>query len=321
MFGRKTWGRNMDRKIREAAVSVSIFLVVLLVMSLVARAMMDSDKTPEKDSYASALDKLAGKDNAADNQKDGQVQDADTVTPTPNNQDNSNENTITPEITQQPEQPEPVDTIEKKNVVIAINADHQEKADTAKEPVGPGATTEKIKMSWGATGVKSGVAEYRLTLKLALALNEELKSRGYDTFLVRETNNVSLSEAERAKLANDTANIVIHIHANADDRAGISGIMAFYPSKDNKFVSALSEESKKLSDTLLTTLADETEAKNWGSIAKDDLTALNWSKIPVTHIEVGYLTNEEEDKLLQTEEYQEKIIKGIADGLDIYYGK
>ena len=44
-----------------------------------------------------------------------------------------------------------------------------------------------------------------------------------------------------------------------------------------------------------------------------------YSKIPVTLIEMGFLTNPQEDKLLNSEEYQDMLVKGMIDGIQEYF--
>jgi N-acetylmuramoyl-L-alanine amidase len=48
------------------------------------------------------------------------------------------------------------------------------------------------------------------------------------------------------------------------------------------------------------------------------MTGINWAKVPSTILEMGYLTNETEDRLLGTEEYQEKMVAGIVAGIEAY---
>lgn len=326
----------MGSGIKRILIAAGSFIGVLLVMCLAAGILMQ-DASAGKSDYDKALEKLSGEKDGevggdADIQQTGdelktQEQTADSeglqndmsaVT------DNKEPQNVPSEEGQNGTEvdiaatPEPTETSVLKHRVV-INAAHQSKYVTETEPIGPGASKTKYKAITGATGVSSGVPEYKVNLAVAQLLRDELVKRGYEVYMIRESDDVNISDCERAKLANENGEIVIHIHANADESEGIKGIMAFYPSKDNEYAGKYSDACRNLCSALLTELESATRTKNWGPIALDTQTALNWTTIPAAHVEVGYLSNTEEDKLLQTEDYRKKIAAGLADGVDAYF--
>jgi N-acetylmuramoyl-L-alanine amidase len=212
------------------------------------------------------------------------------------------------------------DTAKKK--MIAIDAGHQSKGNYEKEPIGPGASITKPKVSSGTKGIATGVYEYELTLTIAKKLKKELVKRGYEVFMVRESHKVNYSNKERAEMANESgADIFIRIHADGSENSKAYGASTLYPSKDNPYVPELSADSKLLSQKIVASLSDRTGTKNRGAIARDDMSGINWCGIPVSIIEMGFMTNDKEDKLMQTKEYQKKIVKGICDGIEDYFGE
>ena len=209
---------------------------------------------------------------------------------------------------------------QKNGHLIAIDAGHQARGNFATEPVGPGSSTRKAKVAGGATGVASHVPEYKLTLAVSKKLQKELKARGYKVYMIRTKNNVNISNKKRAQLANKSgADIYIRIHADSSNSRAVTGASGLYPSKANRYVSKLSAKSKKLSSCLLKSYCKKTKIRNRGLVARDDLTGTNWSKIPVSLIEMGFLSNPSEDRKMQKSNFQTKMAKGIADGIDAYF--
>ena len=99
---------------------------------------------------------------------------------------------------------------------IVIDPGHQTKGDSSKEPIGPGATETKAKVTTGATGVYTKQKESELVLKVSLLLEKALKNEGYNVIMTRTTNNVNISNKERAMIANDAeADAFLRIHADS----------------------------------------------------------------------------------------------------------
>ena len=203
--------------------------------------------------------------------------------------------------------------------VIVIDPGHQTRGNSEKEPIGPGASETKAKVTGGATGVSTGQTEYNLNLKVALKLRDALVAKGYTVIMTRTTNDVNISNSERAKIANEAgAAVFIRIHANSVDSSSVKGVLTMCQTSSNVYNGDLASESYKLSKAVLNNFVEETGAVNKGVTRTDTMSGINWCTVPTTIVEMGFLSNPEEDELMATDEYQDKMVAGMVNGIVEY---
>lgn len=205
--------------------------------------------------------------------------------------------------------------------VVVIDPGHQGQGDSTTEPNGPGSSTMKARVTGGTHGTTTGVYEYQLTLVISQQLQAELENRGYTVYMTRTSHDVNISNMERAQYATSVGGeIAVRIHANGVDNASVSGALALAPSSSNPYIAYLSDSSWNLSKCILDAYCAATGMRNQGVSTSDTMTGINWSTVPVTILEMGYMTNPTDDVNMEDPAYQARMVQGIADGIDAYFG-
>ncbi len=240
-----------------------------------------------------------------------------TPTPTPSPTP-TNTPTPTPTSTPTPSPtPEPTATPTPEPFIVVIDPGHQRKGNYDKEPNGPGSDVMKAKVSSGTRGISTGIPEYELTLAVSLYLKEELLNRGYEVIMIRETHDIDISNLERALVANEAeADAFIRVHADSSANSSAKGVLTICQTPDNPYNSEWYEENHRLSELVLDEVVKETGAKKRYIWETDTMTGINWTTVPTTILEMGFMSNPEEDELMATEEYRKKIAVGVANAID-----
>ncbi|WP_159429052.1 MULTISPECIES: N-acetylmuramoyl-L-alanine amidase family protein [Tissierellales] len=163
----------------------------------------------------------------------------------------------------------------------------------------------------------SGNYEKEVNLEISKKLKKKLKSNGYKVILTRDSDEY-VDNLLRAKTANKKrARVFISIHCNSmENNSSVDGVQVlYYPNRESTIGDLNNNE---LAQIMMNSMVNGTGAKDKGIIERKNLIVLNQTKMPAIIIECGFLSNKNEEKLLLTEDYQNKIVDSIIDGLEEY---
>lgn len=220
-----------------------------------------------------------------------------------------------------PPEPEP-EPLPLEGHIICLDPGHcvtEEAGKGYREPVSPLSDETKPRYLSGTRG--ASLTEEQLNLQVALKLRDALEALGAEVVMTREVSEISLPNTERCRIANESgADVHVHIHADGSESTSANGVSVLIPDGDLLGTPSIVEESARLGQLMVDCVSEATGAKNRGTVPRSDLTGLNFSEIPSVFIEMGFMTNPEEDALLSSGEYQDKIVAGMANSLMDWYG-
>jgi len=205
--------------------------------------------------------------------------------------------------------------------VVCIDPGHQAHSNSRPEPVGPGASETRPRASGGVTGVSLGVPESEVVLQISMNLKARLEAAGMTVVMTRTTNDVDLSNAERAEIANQAgADLLVRVHADASADPGESGIRTYYPAP-NAWTAPICSPSKQAAQAVQAALVHSTHAVDRGAAERADITCFNWVRMPAISVQCGLLSNPVEDKLLSSPHYQDRVAEALATGIADYLSR
>ena len=221
------------------------------------------------------------------------------------------------------QEPDPATEPEKTEdqIIIALDPGHQgpDAGMMGEEEDGPGSGIMKAKTTSGTAGRFTGLAEYQLNLDIAKQVKACLAERDFQVVMTRENHETSVSNQDRAKIANESgAELCVRIHANGSESPESAGALCLVMSPDNPYAGGLYEESFRLAEKVLNSYCAATGIYNRGVQTDDTMTGINWSQVPVIILEMGFMTNQQDDTQMADPEFQQKMAEGIANGIASY---
>ena len=161
------------------------------------------------------------------------------------------------------------------------------------------------------------IYEDDINLSIAKKLKPMLENAGYVVYMTRE-DDAFVGVRDRANYANEIgADLYISIHQNSESaivttNGTVNGVEVWYNSEKD-------ESSMHLAQVIQDTLVNTTEAKNLGIKIENEFVVIRDTTMPSCLIECGYISNKAERKRLTTEDYQDKLAKGILEGIKNYF--
>jgi N-acetylmuramoyl-L-alanine amidase len=207
--------------------------------------------------------------------------------------------------------------------VIVVDPGHDLRANSDTEPIGPGSSIMKIKDGGGTHGVVSGLTEAELNLRVGLRLRTLLERAGVRVVMTRtKTAGTSMGNIARARIANQArAKLFLRIHADGLTDRSARGTHTLYPVLRRGWTDDVYASSKRAARIVQSELVRALGFPDRGLNERSDFTGFNWSNVPVILVEMGFMTNPTDDRLLATAAYQRRAALGLCRGALRFIGR
>ncbi len=211
----------------------------------------------------------------------------------------------------------------KQAAVVVVDPGHDLHANSDTEPIGPGSAVRKIKDGGGTNGVVSGLREAELNLRVSLRLRTLLERAGVRVVMTRTTTTgTSMGNVARARIANRAgAALFLRIHADGSTDPSARGTHALHPALRRGWTDDVYADSKRAARVVQRDLRTALGFPDRGLQERSDFTGFNWADVPVILVEMGFMTNPTEDRLLATAAYQRRAALGLCRGTLRYLGR
>ena len=285
-------GRTPNRKLKKS-VKNAITGIIVAVLGIAIGALLFVYK--DKLFGGSAQETVAVQTVATETTSEPTPSPTPTITPTP-------EPTRVPIADNHPD---------LTNLTVVIDPGHQETTDSEQELYASWLSATKPRCTSGATGIVTGINEYELTLDYSLIIADYLEQCGANVILTRDTNDVNISNQERAAIANsNSADVFLRIHADAAGDSMASGVRVYTPDSGS-YTDTSPEYAEQLAELVANAEGLEVNAVRATSL----YTGLNYANtLRSFQISLGFLSNSDDEAVLTNEAN----IAAVAEAISIF---
>lgn len=215
-----------------------------------------------------------------------------------------------------PAAPAQAQTGRLNGVTVCIDPGHQRKTQIETVYRAPN-STQTVTTTYGmASGTQTGRLESIVTLEVGILLRDMLLAEGATVIMTRETQETFVGMLERADIPNNAgADFVLRLHCNSGT-AGRQGIQVYCPSTSSYAQAVADTETySAMAETILNAMKAATGQTRGNYTLNGNYVGNNWSKMPSFLIEMGYMSDAEEDRLLSSPVYQCFLAEGMVEGV------
>lgn len=200
--------------------------------------------------------------------------------------------------------------------IIGIDPGHQLRGNGILERFSPKhRAANKPRVTSGTSGRWSNVPEYEVTLAVGLLLRDLLEKDGAVVVMTRTVNDIDISNMERALVFNDAkTDYALRIHCNGAKDNTKKGASILIPTEN-----PYKDDCLLAAKLLLREYGNTTGIVKRGIDERADQTGFNWCERMIINIELGYMSNKEDDLFLTNPESQKTIAQGLENGILRYF--
>lgn len=207
-------------------------------------------------------------------------------------------------------------------VTVCIDPGHQENGRLVTEPLGPGLSGSTAGTAGMAQGVETLRKESIVALEIGMALRNELLRQGASVVMTRETQDVFHTNQERCQIAAEGgADIMLRLHCDLREGDAAKRGISVYGPLNAAYAKAVAKPSayrhmgQLLLDAMKSSVGYALEERTGRVTLNDQFVGNNWAKMPCFLVEMGFMSNPQEDLLLSTPAYQQLLAEGMAQGV------